>query len=58
MQEDLTSSLQEHLTILERALCTLQNLSLLADKDESLRLEATCQRMMSHIRVLRSALQE
>ena len=49
-------SLKEHLKTLEEALCALQNLALLADKDESARLETTCQRIVSHINVLRSAL--
>ena len=55
MQQD-ESSLREHLKTLEEALCALQNLALLADKDEADRLEVTCQRIVSHIHVLRSAL--
>ena len=53
---DDTIDLQQHMRMLEDALCTLQNLSLLADKEESARLEVTCQRIVSHIGILRLAL--
>ena len=57
MEGDPTNSLRQHLTTLEEALCALQNLSLLADAEESARLETTCQRIVSHMNVLRAALE-
>ena len=56
MDSEATNSLRQHLNTLEDALCALQNLSLLADAEESTRLETTCQRIVAHMNVLRAAL--
>lgn len=56
MEDDATNSLRKHLNTLEDALSALQNLSLLADAEESARLEITCQRIVAHMNVLRIAL--
>ena len=49
--------LQEALIVLQSTVEVLQNLSLMAEKNESTRFEETCKRILDHMKQIRQSLE-